>query len=358
MPIVVIDTNILMADYSLQGAGLRTLFEGSNRCNIPVIVPEVVFDELVGNYTRRVHQEIEVFSKSKSILSRLLVNIDTPDVNLDDTFRAYRAGARTVFRIHGVKIADYPDVSPKDIVVASYQGGKPFKANGEGHKDFLIFRTILSVINEARDSVWFLTNNPKDFCSEGDKLHPELQAQLPDGREVTIFHSAKDFNNTHIIPQLERLDQIATTILAGEFAGFDIETSAWDCLYEQLKNRSLSYEIVQHLPYGFNDGPTVTDIHEHEVDDVSVNRLSDGVLVIKLNGGVSVEATGFIEKSDWYSMPAYESSSFSIIEADVNDWVMMASGLLYFQFEMSVVFNENDLTVDAVTVDLLGAESR
>ena len=356
MPVIVIDTNILMADYALQGAGLKTLFEGSLRCGFSIFVPEVVFDELMGNYARRVRQGFDALAKTKTNLSQLLIDVDTPEPDLDERRQNYEAGIRTVFNVHGVEIAAYPDVPPKDLIVASYQGRKPFKDSGEGHKDFLIFRTILSVIDGADDSVWFLTNNYKDFCGEGDHLHPDLQAELPADRDVEIFRSAKDFNEQHIIPQLEELDGIATEIRDEEFDGFDLRSKARDCLESQLMHQSLSYESILDLLYGFNDDPTVAGIGDHEVDDLSVNRLSDSLLLITLNGGIFLELDGFMEKSDWYGMPEYESSCFSVSDSNWNEWVMMVSAMVHFHFEMSVVFDENSRDVDAVTVELSAAE--
>lgn len=316
----------------------------------------MVFDELMGNYARRVRQGFEALSKSKTNLTRLLIDVDTPELDLDKRRRNYEAGIRTVFSVHKVEIAAYPDVSPKDLVVASYQGRKPFKDSGEGYKDSLIFRTILSMIDGADDSVWFLTANSKDFCGEGGHLHPDLQAELPANREVIILHSAKDFNEQHIIPLLEELDEIVTQIRNEEFDGFDLETETWKCLEDQLILQSLTYESIQDLPYGFNDGPTVTGIGDHEVDELSVNRLSNNLLLIKLNGGIFLETTGFMEKSDWYSIPDYDRGSFSIDESEWNEWVMMVSATLYFHFEMSVVFDEKSRDVDAVTVEISAAE--
>ena len=116
-----------MADYAMQGAGLKTLFTGAERCNIPIFVPEVVFDELMGNYARDVRRGFEALSKSKTDLKRFLIDVDTPALDLVERTRNYEAGVRAVFSTHGIQLAPYPELSPKDLVVASYQGRKPFK---------------------------------------------------------------------------------------------------------------------------------------------------------------------------------------------------------------------------------------
>ena len=63
-----------------------------------------------------------------------------------------------------------------------------------------------------------------------------------------------------------------------------------------------------------------------------------------------------MDKSDWYSIPDHETSSYSVEDSDWNEWVIMVSATLYFHFEMSVVFDEGTRDVDGITIDVSMAD--
>ena len=352
MPIVVIDTNILMADFTLQGAGIRSLFEGASRCNLRVVVPELVIDELIGNYSQRLNKVFGTLSKVRSDLSRLLVTMDDPGFDAAALRNNYQAGVRAVFEVHGIEIAPYPDVALKEIVNMAYRDTKPFKSTGDGYKDYLIFKILLSLIEEAREDIWFLTNNSKDFCADHNSLHPELQAQLPGGLNISIFSSAKEFVDQKVIPQLERLDEIASEILNDEFENFNLSAVADEHMIPQLINATLPPHSFDDVQLKFNDAPTISSAGEYTFNKISVNRLGDELLLVEAIGEIELELSGFIEKVEWYGMPDKESDHYSVWDSDWNEWVMWVMSTVRCSFEMSVIYNDANPEVVAVAVDL------
>ena len=61
-----------------------------------------------------------------------------------------------------------PGASLKTLVEDSYKGIKPFKANGEGYKDYLIWHSILADLRKTPKEIktYVLTNNVNDFCEK------------------------------------------------------------------------------------------------------------------------------------------------------------------------------------------------
>ena len=91
----------------------------------------------------------------------------------------------------GLTILPYPEVSARDLVVASFEGEKPFKPSGEGHKDKLIWESVLAHIADEDSPHAFVTSNTSDFAQANTKgdfiLHEELAEQLPDIVEILGF---------------------------------------------------------------------------------------------------------------------------------------------------------------------------
>jgi hypothetical protein len=193
MPYVVVDTNALMRDYLLIEANMQTFLQGCQRCDIAVFVPEIVVDELCGNYEREIGRlKSMLHSATRKLTTALGVKVDVTDFDVKEEARSYRKHVYEMFGIHDVAVATYPNLSPKTLVDASYSGKKPFKETGEGFKDFIVFETLKAVATQQDSDGTFVTANKRDFCCSDGKLHPDLQSALQ--QQVTIYDNIHDFN--------------------------------------------------------------------------------------------------------------------------------------------------------------------
>ena len=75
---------------------------------------------------------------------------------------------------HGIVVPPYAEVSPKELVEQLYAVKKPFKDSGEGHKDYIVWKSILVHLigKKSEPPNILLTSNTKDFCdTDGDGKH-------------------------------------------------------------------------------------------------------------------------------------------------------------------------------------------
>jgi hypothetical protein len=113
MPYVIVDTNCLMRDYLLIEATVQTFLRGCQRCDITVCFPDVVIDELVGNYgkdtTRLTNEHRSVTRK----LQRIGIKVEATDFDTKKETNDYRTHIRQMMDHYDVTLTPYPEVSPK-----------------------------------------------------------------------------------------------------------------------------------------------------------------------------------------------------------------------------------------------------
>ncbi len=140
MSYVVVDTNCLMRDYLFIEANMQTFLRGCQRCHITVCFPDVVIDELVGNYEKHITRLTNEHHSVTRKLQRIGIVAETRDFDVKEETESYRTHIHQMMEHHRVTLTLYPEVSLKALVGASYSGRKPFKESGEGFKDFLVAR--------------------------------------------------------------------------------------------------------------------------------------------------------------------------------------------------------------------------
>ncbi|AEI93098.1 PIN domain-containing protein [Roseobacter litoralis] len=169
-----------------------------------------------------------------------------PDVEAEAS--AYEDWLIELIEDNGIIVAPHPDVSAKELVSKCYEGAKPFKDGGEGHKDYLVWKTVATHIN-AQDtdaSNFFLTNNTKDFCAKGDDgefvLHPELVEQIDvEARVPSIQTALRNAFDNVLAPQL----QGATLEDIPDIGTDEVQAFVDKCLLDDLPHHSaFGFEVT------------------------------------------------------------------------------------------------------------------
>jgi hypothetical protein len=348
MPYVMVDTNALMRDYPLIAANTQTFLRGCRRCQITVCFPDVVIDELVGNYEKEIRRLTNEHRSVTRKLQRFGIQTETEDFDVQKETESYRTYVHQMMEHHGVTLIPYPEVSPKALVEASYSGRKPFKESGEGFKDFLVFESLRFVAAQQNGEGWFVTGNCKDFCGADGQLHSDLQSALPKTAKVTVFNTIHDFN-THVLSRhLEGLEDIAARIRSGEFDGFNLARVLTDLFIAELCHK---YHPIENTGTPL-DEPTAVGVGAPETDELTVSRLEEDQLLLELTGKIELTISGFIAKSDLYALSEAEYESVYIDDPDWNDWVVSASTTKGFQFSMTVIFDETKEQPESVSIEL------
>lgn len=348
MATIYLDTSVAINESFLKSPFAEAFLKACAILQHTVVIPEIALDELKGNFPKKVLEKSLPLIKAANDLSKL-IKIDVPKNVIDEAANDYDEWVDILVETYGIVVAPYPNITPKELVKKSYAMAKPFKESGEGHKDYVVWKTIVGDINKetATPPFIFLTNNTKDFCETDTAgnyiLHSDLSSQIDDpARRPKVHTSIKGVFDAELSPSLEgmKLEDIPTLGAHG------IDSMVGDLLLEDLPNRSL-YGL-NGIP--FNDEVSISSVGEHTVESVSLKKVADEV-VITVRGNVEVEADGFIEKFNFYHLEDGKAD-VSVVDSDWNDHVMLVSSNIDTPFELTIFYStiEHEVTGREITL--------
>lgn len=346
MTTVYLDTSVAINESFLKSPYCEAFLKACAILQFVVVIPEIVLDELKGNFPKKLYERYAPYLKAKKDLEKLIaLDVSTPSIN--DSINSYYEWLEELLEEYGVVVAPYPDVTPKELVEKSYTMNKPFKDSGEGHKDYVIWKTISAHITENNsDQNIFLTNNTKDFCDVDENgapcLHPDLSRHIENPvQRPRIYTSIKGAFDAELSPHLEgiTLDDIP------DLGAGDVDTIVGEFLLEDLPGRSL-YGL-EGVP--FSNEISLSSIGQHSIDSVALKRVDDEV-IISVAGSVEVEVDGFIDKSEYYGS---DEGNMYVVDGDWNDHVMMVSSSVDTLFEMTIFYTTQSGEVTGREITLL-----
>lgn len=342
MTTVYLDTSVAMNEAFLRSPYSEAFLKACAILQYTVVIPEIVIDELRGNFPKKLLEKSNAFQKSKNELGKF-VDLDIPDIILSDAVSFYENWLDELIDQHGVVVPAYPNVSAKELVEQSYDVKKPFKESGEGHKDYIIWKTILSHIatQETPPPNIFLTNNTKDFCDIGEdggpSLHSDLAEQIDNpAHRPRVYTSIKGAFESELAPNLEGM----TPNDIPNLGTHDIDSMAGEFLLADLPNRSL-YGL-EGVP--FSNEITISSIGAHSIENVILKKVGDEV-IISITGKIELEVDGFMEKFSYYHID-HEENNIHVIDGDWNDHMMLVSSSVETDFDLTIFYStqSNEVT--------------
>ncbi|AEI93102.1 PIN domain-containing protein [Roseobacter litoralis] len=72
MTTIFIDTNILMNDRFFRSSSAKAFLKACSFLGVQVVIPDVVFDELLGNFSARLQEKADAYQKSSRELKQLV----------------------------------------------------------------------------------------------------------------------------------------------------------------------------------------------------------------------------------------------------------------------------------------------
>lgn len=350
MTTIYIDTNIFMNESFFRSAQAQAFLKACSILEISVAVPDIVMDEVLGNFPKKLKAKANAFQSAQKELGRL-VDLETQTISVSQEVDGYEDWLYEKIEEKGVLTPPYPEVSLQDLVRKSYETPKPFKENGEGHKDFLVWETVKNHIEskETAPPNYFLTNNIKDFGSkdgeDSDILHPDLAEQIEEEvRRPKLYTSLKAAFDNILAPNLQdiTLDEIP------DLGADDLQEMADMYLLDDLPQRTaFGFEGVP-----FSNDVSISSVGSSEVKDVQLKKVDDEV-VINLSGTVEIDVFGFIDKHAYYlDLENDEGPDISVEDADWNDHVMAVSAYIETAFELSLFYSVEEKSVTGYEVTL------
>ena len=306
-----------------------------HRLQFTVAVPDIVIDEVIGNYRKQLDEKNIKFQNAQKDLGKI-INLNKQTISVSQEIITYENWLNDLIKENGILILPYPKIPLKDLVQKSYENTKPFKEKGEGYKDYLIWETIKNHIKSknATPPNYFLTNNTKDFGEKdsNDKyiLHPDLAKQIEEEtQEPTLYTSLKSIFDNVLAPNFQNIS-------FKEMPDFNAD-------YLQEMVSECVYDLRQHNAFAFENIPTITDVHiievnNFEIDEIKPMKIGDQI-IINANGTVEIEISGFMEKHAYYSAEIDDKLDISIDDSNWNDYVMAVNATIETKFELNIFYS-------------------
>lgn len=317
---LVLDTNIIHKDFFLNGPRISKLCSAAPSLGYEILVPEVVCDEMVNQYRKELLHNISGYAAVLKITDGLKAGIKDSfekDIFVEKSVSDYRPVLLSRLNELGIQIIAYPSIDAKKLVSKELLLKKPFKEIKEmsvGLSDAMIWESVKSICTPPTalmedPQVVFLTANTKDFAIKENTLHPDLVAELKEAgfldNCVELISAVDDFFTNRIDTELGELENIKNALMkTGKFNRFDLAQEAAKALSEDFMNENLlctEYDsgCLVHLP-GYCEDPTIDDVHEPTIEEISVRRLLDQTVLIEVKATVLVDMDFFVFNADYY----------------------------------------------------------
>jgi len=333
---LILDTNIIHGDFFLQGSRISKLCSAAPKLGYELMIPEVVYDEMVDQYRRELEKHFASYEKVISITNRVrsggVVKRFDKVSFLEEKIAEYRTMFSTRLDDLHIRVIPYPAVDIKTLVSKELLRKKPFKEvkeHGVGYRDALIWETVKSLCTpqeeliDERSQIEFLTENTDDFADSDGNLHPTLVEELIAkgclGNCVLLISNVQEFFETQIDKELENLDGIKNALLdKGKFSRFDLEQELNSLLNKDFLEKGVfdsdfdSGEPL-YLPRYYED-PSIFLIYDPVPQRVSVRRLEDESVLIEVDATISLTLEFFVFVPDYYNYLENDK------KVDVIDW--------------------------------------
>lgn len=345
---IVIDTNIIVADFQMKSPSFQVLLENCKQGTFQVYIPQIVKDETINKFGERLLSLKTAIGKDIKELNRstghIYQHVITED-QLEDEIKIYAKHLRNVIQDNKIIIIPYPKKTHKEIATRAIKKKKPFNTNGAGYRDTLIWENIKTLITQDQNiltlpELIFITNNYKDFATPEFDLHPELvielEEQLYDPESIKIFSNLKEYIDVMAKIDLEQVKQLEKKLKNNDIDDLNLKSIITKFLLDSFVGQELNtYEV--ELPEEF-ENPTVQSVYEDfDIEEISVKKLSDSKILIDVSFELEADIDFFIYKMDYWGMN--DEKKPSIFESDWNDHYMWAGDNCMLNISMTILIN-------------------
>ncbi|MCJ7589510.1 MAG: PIN domain-containing protein [Candidatus Aminicenantes bacterium] len=275
------DSNIYCKDYSLSGTTFQALLTDFHIRGDSLFVPRIVLEEVVNKYYEEYHQLFRTATRIG------FVNyIHLPNSNEErERYLTYFQEKLSAFHY---SLLDYPTISHEDLAKKALEYKKPFKQDGQGYRDSLIWATVLDLAGrESTESIGFISANTNDFTDRVNnrQLHPDLREDLERrfaGRcvfEIGYYPSLETYVQEHIYSTLEILTDIETRLDNNSYEGLDLKRFIEDNVNEFALGKEFSSAEIG-LPDELSSVNLSWIDDVLNIEDISVRKLSETDIMI------------------------------------------------------------------------------
>ena len=329
---IVLDSNIIIAEKFGLSPQFRELISTLTLTRHTVYLPRPVIEEVVNEFLQIFDEGVNEITKGSRILSRrLAIDVQVESESFPDK---YEQSTSLRHRLEGnfdnslCVVVEYPDTPLAELGMRAISRRKPFKQNGAGLIDSIIWETTLKLAKELDGPIVLLSNNSRDFGDEKRDLHADLKKELTDrglsANKVVLIGSLADFIRCYVVPILPKnsLEDVAEIFTDSHF------------------EKGLKHEIEELYSQYVWEPEELGLKREHEREEISficVNEMSQ----LKLTDVRKVSEGRFI-----LSLNVEINSDLGVdIEGEEDDDFTHSSGSIYgvlLQSQLSIVVDNSD----------------
>ncbi|GAB2781156.1 putative nucleic acid-binding protein [Hymenobacter luteus] len=254
---IILDTNIIQKSWKFESLEHRALLDFVERTGAIILMPEVIWDEVAGQYLEKLKPQVKSLNDTADNIERFFPDspgIVIPRFDYQQLLEEYQAFLRDTLREGKIMWPDtvflpYPENALGSIAKRAIARKKPFNAKGEEFRDAIIWFTILKFLRDgAYDSLVFISDNVNEFANvpnDRNSLHPDLQADVQDELNRNLFKyysSLKSFLDDYYEP-------VKPLTLEWIHANLDYQELNAKALYVLTKKNSNLREKLAQLDY-------------------------------------------------------------------------------------------------------------
>lgn len=188
---VIIDSTVLKDNYFLDTPKFDALFLYLTKTRSKLFIPRIVLDETINNYLNQYSSTLEEFKKQERILRAGLLN--DKNVNLASVKSSYQHSLGIKKVLHKIELIEYFDLQIliESMVNKSLKSQLPFHSTQKykdiGFRDFIVWRSIISILENRSKNICFISNDKKAFGTS-EHLHLELIKEIKKLNVNLCFH--------------------------------------------------------------------------------------------------------------------------------------------------------------------------
>jgi hypothetical protein len=276
--LIVLDTNLLVADPALGTGPSAILLDYAHRTESRILLSSLVLDELVAHRIRLLEAQWHAYVRAAGNVRSFAP--DTPAVPPRPDFESIAQGhvkdVRERLHVFDHDVLPMTEGQLREAVKRAVQRTPPCTERGEEIRDTIIWLQVLQLVREKPGTaVAFISGNIRQFATKDGTLLPALAAEAAAGRLV-YYTSLDAFGKQHATP----IQFITTKWIEERITPDDVYAAA-----EERLSRLADPAAWRRSAF------TDVSIEGHSLDlsDFYVYEMEDGTLRVVAYWGGSIE---------------------------------------------------------------------
>lgn len=199
--IVILDTNVYQQDYTLESQRMEVLLDFVRKTKGKIVLPKIVFDELIANYRRELDARIARANRAIEQLNGLLPEgrrSALSTIEPDSAVERYRSWVLAKIAVGEADLVPLKASYLNEVVERAISRRAPCTESGEEMRDALLWLTVRDIACETPEPVMFISYNTKQFTRNKTDLHPDLRAELAGlNADLDYLPSLESFTREH-----------------------------------------------------------------------------------------------------------------------------------------------------------------